>query len=154
MAVLLSVRWEDLVVGAPQYFEKEKEIGGAVYVYVNNQGMWDKITPVRIDGPQDSMFGLAVANLGDINQDGYHGKATIFVLLSAGPFGGLIFFHSGSQILLWELRTIITVREKFSSFMGPSWHSSLRKLDRFDRKTVEYLPLLDSVQASSSPSRF
>ncbi|CAG01993.1 unnamed protein product, partial [Tetraodon nigroviridis] len=122
-------RWEDLVVGAPQYFEKEKEIGGAVYVYVNNQGMWDKITPVRIDGPQDSMFGLAVANLGDINQDGYHGKATIFVLLSAGPFGGLIFFHSGSQILLWELRTIITVREKFSSFMGPSWHSSLRKLD-------------------------
>lgn len=79
-------------MGAPQYFEKEREIGGAVYVYVNNRGMWDKVTPVRIDGPQDSMFGLAVANLGDINQDGYHGKATLSVLLSAGPFVGLMLF--------------------------------------------------------------
>lgn len=68
------------MVGAPQYFEKEGEIGGAVYVYVNNAGMWDKVTPVRIDGPKDSMFGLAVANLGDINQDGYHGKAATLVL--------------------------------------------------------------------------
>lgn len=65
------------MVGAPQYFEKEGSIGGAVYVYVNNAGMWDKITPKRIDGPRDSMFGLALANLGDINQDGYHGKATV-----------------------------------------------------------------------------
>lgn len=79
-------------MGAPQYFEKEREIGGAVYVYINNQGMWDKVTPIRIDGPQDSMFGLAVANLGDINQDGYNGKATVFVLLSAGPFGGRTIF--------------------------------------------------------------
>lgn len=66
------------MVGAPQYFEKEGVIGGAVYVYVNNAGMWDKVTPVRIDGPKDSMFGLAVANLGDTNQDGYHGKNGMF----------------------------------------------------------------------------
>lgn len=78
-AALLFSRWEDIVVGAPQYFEKEREIGGAVYVYVNNQGMWDKVAPIRIDGPRDSMFGLAVANLGDINQDGYHGNATTSV---------------------------------------------------------------------------
>lgn len=93
-AVLSFISWEDLVVGAPQYFKKEEEIGGAVYVYVNNQGMWDKVKPMRIDGPQDSMFGLAVANLGDINQDGYHGNAAMFVLLSAAPVGGLILFLS------------------------------------------------------------
>lgn len=87
-AMLLFVRWEDLVVGAPQYFEKEGEIGGAVYVYVNNAGMWDNMTPVRIDGPQDSMFGLAVANLGDINQDGFHGKAGKLVLLLVDLYGG------------------------------------------------------------------
>lgn len=63
--------WEDIVVGAPQYFEKDGEIGGAVYVYVNKAGRWNKVKPTRIDGPQDSMFGLAVANLGDINHDGF-----------------------------------------------------------------------------------
>lgn len=63
--------WQDIVVGAPQYFEKDGEIGGAVYVYINNAGNWDKPTRTRLDGPKDSMFGLAVENLGDINQDGY-----------------------------------------------------------------------------------
>jgi syndecan 4 len=61
-------------VGAPQYFEKDGKIGGAVYVYVNKAGAWDTVTPLRIDGPQDSMFGLSVENLGDINQDNYPGK--------------------------------------------------------------------------------
>ncbi|KAM6989293.1 integrin alpha-6-like [Tautogolabrus adspersus] len=61
--------WQDIVVGAPQYFEKDGVIGGAVYVYVNKAGKWNKVKPTRIDGHQDSMFGLAVKNLGDINQD-------------------------------------------------------------------------------------
>ncbi len=77
--VLSSVSWQDIVVGAPQYFEKEGDIGGAVYVFVNKAGQWNKVTAERIDGPKDSMFGLAVENLGDINQDGYHGEATIIL---------------------------------------------------------------------------
>uniref|UniRef100_A0A3B3XME5 Uncharacterized protein n=1 Tax=Poecilia mexicana TaxID=48701 RepID=A0A3B3XME5_9TELE len=64
--------WDDIVVGAPQYFEKDSDIGGAVYVYINKAGNWNDVTPTRLDGPADSMFGLAVENLGDINQDGYH----------------------------------------------------------------------------------
>uniref|UniRef100_A0A7N8WTC7 Integrin, alpha 6b n=1 Tax=Mastacembelus armatus TaxID=205130 RepID=A0A7N8WTC7_9TELE len=64
--------WQDLVVGAPQYFEKDGEIGGAVYVFVNKAGNWAKVTPTRLNGAKDSMFGLAVENLGDINLDGYH----------------------------------------------------------------------------------
>ncbi|XP_015241563.1 PREDICTED: integrin alpha-6 isoform X1 [Cyprinodon variegatus] len=63
--------WEDIVVGAPQYFEKDSEIGGAVYIYINKAGKWNKVKPIRIDGPKDSMFGLAVENLGDLNQDGF-----------------------------------------------------------------------------------
>lgn len=62
------------MVGAPQYFEKDGEIGGAVYVYINKAGNWNQAKATRIDGPKDSMFGLAVENLGDINQDGYQGK--------------------------------------------------------------------------------
>ncbi|XP_020566645.1 integrin alpha-6 isoform X1 [Oryzias latipes] len=64
--------WEDIVVGAPQFFVKDGEIGGAIYIYINKNGNWDQVTPTRINGPKDSMFGLAVENLGDINQDGYH----------------------------------------------------------------------------------
>ena len=74
------------MVGAPQYFEKDGKIGGAVYIYINKAGMWNKVTPTRIDGPKDSMFGLAVENLGDINLDGYQGEDAVFMcmLLSAG----------------------------------------------------------------------
>lgn len=77
--MLWLVSWQDIVVGAPQYFEKDKEIGGAVYVYVNKAGNWNQVTPTRIDGSENSMFGLAVENLGDINQDGYHGEAVMRV---------------------------------------------------------------------------
>uniref|UniRef100_A0A4W5RKF2 Integrin, alpha 6b n=1 Tax=Hucho hucho TaxID=62062 RepID=A0A4W5RKF2_9TELE len=63
--------WQDIVVGAPQFFEKDGKVGGAIYAYINKGGVWSKLTPTRIDGPQDSMFGLAVENLGDLNLDGY-----------------------------------------------------------------------------------
>ncbi|XP_035526753.1 integrin alpha-6-like isoform X1 [Morone saxatilis] len=87
--------WQDIVVGAPQYFEKDGEIGGAVYVYVNKGGEWNKVKPTRIDGPQNSMFGLAVENLGDINQDGYHDFAV------GAPYGdngaGTVYIYHGSD---------------------------------------------------------
>lgn len=75
--MVLFVSWQDIVVGAPQYFEKDGEIGGAVYIYVNDAGNWNKVKPIRIDGTIDSMFGLSVENLGDINQDGYHGEDSV-----------------------------------------------------------------------------
>lgn len=66
--------WQDIVVGAPQYFDRSGDIGGAVYVYMNRQGKWAGVKPLRLNGTTDSMFGLAVENVGDINQDGYPGK--------------------------------------------------------------------------------
>uniref|UniRef100_A0A665WQE7 Uncharacterized protein n=1 Tax=Echeneis naucrates TaxID=173247 RepID=A0A665WQE7_ECHNA len=63
--------WQDIVVGAPQFYMKDRDIGGAVYVYINEAGRWEKITPVRLNGTKDSMFGLAVENIGDINQDSF-----------------------------------------------------------------------------------
>lgn len=52
---------------------KDGDVGGAAYVYINQAGRWDKITPVRLNGTKDSMFGLAVENIGDVNQDSYEG---------------------------------------------------------------------------------
>ncbi|XP_072274437.1 integrin alpha-6 isoform X1 [Pyxicephalus adspersus] len=65
--------WQDIVVGAPQYFDKtDKEIGGAVYVYINEAGKWENVKPKRIVGTKaSSMFGISVKNIGDVNQDGY-----------------------------------------------------------------------------------
>lgn len=77
--MLLCTSWQDLVVGAPQYFEKDGEIGGAVYVYINEAGKWSKVKPTRIDGTENSMFGLAVENLGDINLDGYQGETAVWM---------------------------------------------------------------------------
>ncbi|XP_027141104.1 integrin alpha-6 isoform X2 [Larimichthys crocea] len=86
--------WLDIVVGAPQYFEKEGEIGGAVYVYMNKNGKWNEVKPIRIDGPQDSMFGLAVENLGDINQDSYHDFAVGAPYEGNGA--GAVYIYHGS----------------------------------------------------------
>lgn len=67
-------RWEDLAVGAPEFFVKDGLVGGAVYIYINNRGKkWEKIAPVQLLGHEDSMFGLAVESIGDVNQDGYGG---------------------------------------------------------------------------------
>lgn len=67
-------RWQDIVIGAPQFYMKERDIGGAVYVYINQPGGWEGVTPVRLNGTKDSMFGLAVENIGDVNRDSYEGN--------------------------------------------------------------------------------
>ncbi|KAM9322422.1 integrin alpha-6-like [Pholidichthys leucotaenia] len=92
--------WQDIVVGAPQYFVKDGEIGGAVYIYINKAGKWNKVTPTRIDGPKDSMFGLAVENLGDINQDGFHDFAVGAPYQSEcdnGVSSGAVYIYHGSS---------------------------------------------------------
>lgn len=66
-------RWQDLVVGAPQFFVKNGDIGGAIYVYINQNGDWNNAIRTRIDGAKNSMFGLAIENLGDLNLDGFNG---------------------------------------------------------------------------------
>lgn len=55
---------------------KDGDVGGAVYVYTNKAGRWKGVTPIRLNGTKDSMFGLAVENIGDVNQDSYEGNST------------------------------------------------------------------------------
>ncbi|XP_029461656.1 integrin alpha-6 isoform X2 [Rhinatrema bivittatum] len=90
---LNSDGWQDIVVGAPQYFEQDGEIGGAVYVYINKEGKWDNVRPVRLNGTKDSMFGLSVKNIGDINQDGFPDIAV------GAPYdeSGKVFIYHGSK---------------------------------------------------------
>lgn len=87
----------DLIVGAPFYFDREA--GGAVYIYMNSH---EKCRlkcnkPIRLTGKQESRFGFALANVSDLNNDGfddlavgapYEGKGAIYIYL--GSKNGLI----------------------------------------------------------------
>lgn len=69
--------WTDLVVGAPNFFDRKAEIGGAVYVFLNPASHWEKARPIRLNGTYDSMFGMTISSTGDLDRDGYDGKNDI-----------------------------------------------------------------------------
>lgn len=73
LTVFFLHSWADLIVGAPYFFERQEELGGAVYVYMNQGGHWAEVSPLRLCGSPDSMFGISLAVLGDLNQDGFPG---------------------------------------------------------------------------------
>ncbi|NXK42704.1 ITA7 protein, partial [Piprites chloris] len=91
---LNSDGWMDLVVGAPHFFERQEEIGGAVYVYINPGGLWDSVTPLRLNGTRGSMFGTALSAAGDLNHDGFEDLAV------GAPFDGAgkVFIYHGSTL--------------------------------------------------------
>uniref|UniRef100_A0A3Q3VLA2 Uncharacterized protein n=1 Tax=Mola mola TaxID=94237 RepID=A0A3Q3VLA2_MOLML len=88
--------WQDIVVGAPQFYMKDSDVGGAVYVYINPGGRWDRVTPVRLNGTKDSMFGLAVQNVGDVNQDSYEDIAVGAPYDDSGA-GRVYIYHGSAQ---------------------------------------------------------
>lgn len=57
----------DLLVSAPFFFGRHE--GGAVYVYLNDDHKINKKFDLKLTGKLESRFGLAVANMGDINKD-------------------------------------------------------------------------------------
>ncbi|KAG7478239.1 hypothetical protein MATL_G00077890 [Megalops atlanticus] len=85
--------WTDLIIGAPNFFDRKAEIGGAVYVYLNPSGHWAQARPIRLNGSYDSMFGLTVNSLGDVDQDGFEDIAV------GAPFDGdgKVFIYRGSS---------------------------------------------------------
>lgn len=81
--------------GRPYYFERKEEVGGAVYVFMNQAGTSFPAHPsLLLHGPSGSAFGLSMASIGDINQDGFQDIAV------GAPFEGLgkvYIYHSSSK---------------------------------------------------------
>ncbi|XP_034256700.1 integrin alpha-PS1 isoform X2 [Thrips palmi] len=87
----------DLIVGAPFYFDKEA--GGAVYIFMNSieKCRLSCTKPIKLTGKPESRFGFAIANVSDLNNDGfddlaigapYEGRGAIYIYL--GSKNGLI----------------------------------------------------------------
>uniref|UniRef100_A0A452UIL2 Integrin alpha-7 n=1 Tax=Ursus maritimus TaxID=29073 RepID=A0A452UIL2_URSMA len=130
--------WQDIIVGAPQYFDRDGEVGGAVYVYINEHGRWNNVKPIRLNGTKDSMFGVAVKNIGDINQDGYPDIAV------GAPYDdmGKVFIYHGSPNGINTKPTQIL--EGKSPYFGYSIAGNM-DLDRNSYPDVAVGSLSDSV---------
>lgn len=105
LADLNNDGWQDLIVGAPYYFNRKEEKGGAVYVYMNLHGMFHGSPSTMLTGPSGSSFGFAVANIGDVNQDGFQDIAI------GAPFEGsgkVYIYHSSEKGLVDKPRQIIS----------------------------------------------
>ncbi|NXC78167.1 ITA3 protein, partial [Anhinga anhinga] len=112
LADLNNDGWQDLVVGAPYYFQRKQEVGGAVYVYMNEVGGFQLHPSLLLTGPSYSAFGFAVASIGDINQDGFQDIAV------GAPFEGpgkVYIYHSSAEGLLDKPRQVIS-----GSDLGPA----------------------------------
>uniref|UniRef100_A0A3B4VE67 Integrin subunit alpha 6 n=1 Tax=Seriola dumerili TaxID=41447 RepID=A0A3B4VE67_SERDU len=111
--------WQDIVVGAPQFYMKDRDVGGAVYVYINKAGRWEKITPIRLNGTKDSMFGLAVENIGDINQDSYKDIAIGSPHDDSGA-GKVYIYHGSVQGINTSPAQILSGKDHNLRFFGYS----------------------------------
>lgn len=76
--------WKDLIVGAPFYFDRKQDKGGAVYVYMNQNGSFRNKPDVVLTGLKNSAFGMAVVAIGDVNQDGFQGRICVCVGVGEG----------------------------------------------------------------------
>ncbi|XP_041752527.1 integrin alpha-6 isoform X1 [Coregonus clupeaformis] len=135
--------WQDIVVGAPQFFEKDGEVGGAIYAYINKGGVWSKVTPTRIDGPQDSMFGLAVENLGDLNLDGYQDIAVGAPYYDNGA-GKVYIYHGSAQGINIKPAQVLSGVSSRTKLFGYSLAGNM-DLDRNSYPDLAVGSLSDSV---------
>lgn len=88
---------QDLIIGAPRFFDRKKKHGGAVYIYINKGT--NEIGPeptTTLYGDIDSSFGSSIASIGDINMDGANDIA-IGAPGAEGGNGSVYIYHGNSD---------------------------------------------------------
>ncbi|XP_025899318.1 integrin alpha-6 isoform X2 [Nothoprocta perdicaria] len=143
---LNSDGWQDIVVGAPQYFDRSGDIGGAVYIYMNQQGKWEGVKPIRLNGTTDSMFGLAVENVGDVNQDGF---PDIAVGAPYDGFGKVYIYHGSKNGINTKPAQILDGEKTGTNFFGYSIAGNM-DLDKNSYPDIAVGSLSDSVSVFRS----
>ena len=87
---------DDLLVGAPNYFDKHRKFGGALYVYFGTftEKLFEEHALVS-NGVFRSGFGSTISNIGDINYDGI---SDVAVAAPMQEFGiGVIYIYNGQK---------------------------------------------------------
>uniref|UniRef100_A0A667WUA6 Integrin alpha-2 domain-containing protein n=1 Tax=Myripristis murdjan TaxID=586833 RepID=A0A667WUA6_9TELE len=110
---LNSDGWNDLLVGAPFFFRRQAEEGGAVYVYMNAGGRLASQPTLTLRGPAGSAFGMALAAAGDLNQDGFQDFAV------GAPFhgtGSVMIWTGSAQGISMKPSQVIEGRQVWSGF--------------------------------------
>ncbi|KAJ2949142.1 hypothetical protein O0L34_g6082 [Tuta absoluta] len=81
----------DLLVGAPFYFSRD--VGGAVYLYLNQNYSLKPEYSLKLTGKPESQFGISIANAGDLNKDGCEDIAI------GSPYegNGVVYIHFGDR---------------------------------------------------------
>ncbi|XP_030344546.1 integrin alpha-6 isoform X2 [Strigops habroptila] len=143
---LNSDGWQDIVIGAPQYFDRSGDIGGAAYIYINQQGKWDRVKPIRLNGTTDSMFGLAVENVGDVNQDGY---PDIAIGAPYDGFGKVYIYHGSKNGINTKPAQILDGEKTGTNFFGYSIAGNM-DLDKNSYPDIAVGSLSDSVSVFRS----
>ncbi|KAM4560818.1 integrin alpha-6 [Fundulus diaphanus] len=111
--------WEDIVVGAPHFYVKSRDVGGAAFVYINKPEGWNKVTPIRLNGTKDSMFGVAVENIGDVNKDSFNDIAVGAPQDDEGA-GKVYIYHGSAEGIKTSPAQILSGREHHIRFFGYS----------------------------------
>ncbi|XP_071966209.1 integrin alpha-6-like isoform X2 [Antedon mediterranea] len=90
---------DDLVVGAPLHYNRKEQIGGRIYIYINDGegllGGANNKYQEAINGPLDSMYGISIANLGDLNYDTFQDVAVGAPYENYGE--GAVYIYMGSK---------------------------------------------------------
>lgn len=77
-SLFVPYRMDDILIGAPLFMEREFESNprevGQVYLYMQVSALTFEDPQVLAGTEVFGRFGSAVAHLGDLNQDGYHGN--------------------------------------------------------------------------------
>ncbi|XP_069815574.1 integrin alpha-8 [Dendropsophus ebraccatus] len=109
---------DDILVGAPLYMDRESESNpkevGQVYLYLQQSPLVFRDAHLLKGTEVFARFGSAIANLGDVNQDGYNDVAI------GSPFAGedrkgKVFIHNGNKKGL---------NERASQVLEGSWASA------------------------------
>ncbi|ELU18032.1 hypothetical protein CAPTEDRAFT_222780 [Capitella teleta] len=126
---------EDIVVGAPFYYEKG--IGGAIYVFISGpKGVTSDTVPIKIYSRsmntsectlldcENARFGFSIANIGDVDKDGfqdiavgapYEGNGAVYIF--RGAASGIVKEYS-QRIYADDLQTAREMRTFGYSLSG------------------------------------
>ncbi|XP_035213164.1 integrin alpha-4-like [Stegodyphus dumicola] len=141
-------RYADLLVGAPFSSSDSGGDEGKVYVYISNGMGLQLFAELFGDNKPSARFGSAIANVGDLNQDGYNDVAI------GAPYedkNGAVYIYHGSSVGIY----VLYVQKISASSISPTLSGFGIQISRgLDIDSNQYPDMLVGAYASSNAVLF